>query len=84
VLPAMKRADWGRIIFISSESAVQIPAEMIHYGMTKTAQLAIARGLAESLAETAITGQQRSSRADPIAWRRRLRRRTRQGGRFDG
>ena len=55
VLPAMKRADWGRIIFISSESAVQIPAEMIHYGMTKTAQLAVARGLAESLAGTQIT-----------------------------
>jgi NAD(P)-dependent dehydrogenase (short-subunit alcohol dehydrogenase family) len=54
-LPAMKRANWGRIIFISSESAVQIPAEMIHYGMTKTAQLAVARGLAESLAGTAIT-----------------------------
>ena len=54
-LPAMKRADWGRIIFISSESAVQIPAEMIHYGMTKTAQLAVARGLAESLAGTRIT-----------------------------
>src|SRR4029077_11674899 len=42
-LPAMRRANWGRIIFISSESAVQIPAEMIHYGMTKTAQLAVAR-----------------------------------------
>jgi len=54
-LPAMKRANWGRIIFISSESAVQIPAEMIHYGMTKTAQLAVARGLAESLAGTDIT-----------------------------
>jgi NAD(P)-dependent dehydrogenase (short-subunit alcohol dehydrogenase family) len=54
-LPAMRRADWGRIIFISSESAVQIPAEMIHYGMTKTAQLAISRGLAESLAGTGIT-----------------------------
>jgi len=51
----MKRADWGRIIFISSESAIQIPAEMIHYGMTKTAQLAVARGLAESLAGTRIT-----------------------------
>jgi NAD(P)-dependent dehydrogenase (short-subunit alcohol dehydrogenase family) len=49
-LPGMKRRDWGRIIFISSESAIQIPAEMIHYGMTKTAQLAVARGLAESLA----------------------------------
>ncbi len=55
VLPAMKRADWGRIIFISSESAVQIPSEMVHYGVTKTAQLAVARGLAESLARTGIT-----------------------------
>jgi NAD(P)-dependent dehydrogenase (short-subunit alcohol dehydrogenase family) len=54
-LPAMKAADWGRIIFISSESAVQIPAEMIHYGMSKTAQLAVSRGLAESLAGTGIT-----------------------------
>jgi NAD(P)-dependent dehydrogenase (short-subunit alcohol dehydrogenase family) len=54
-LPAMKRANWGRIIFISSESAVQIPAEMIHYGMTKTAQLAVSRGLAEALAGTGIT-----------------------------
>lgn len=54
-LPRMRQLDWGRIIFISSESAVQIPAEMIHYGMTKTAQLAIARGLAESLAASGIT-----------------------------
>lgn len=54
-LPAMRRANWGRIIFISSESAVQIPSEMIHYGMTKTAQLAIARGLAEAVAGTGIT-----------------------------
>jgi NAD(P)-dependent dehydrogenase (short-subunit alcohol dehydrogenase family) len=54
-LPAMRKADWGRIIFISSESAVQIPAEMIHYGMTKTAQLAVARGLAEAVAGTGIT-----------------------------
>ena len=54
-LPAMKRANWGRIIFISSESGIQIPAEMIHYGMTKTAQIAVARGLAESLAGTGIT-----------------------------
>ncbi|TAM47301.1 MAG: SDR family oxidoreductase [Burkholderiaceae bacterium] len=54
-LPAMRRANWGRIIFISSESAVQIPAEMIHYGTTKTAQLAVSRGLAESLAGTGIT-----------------------------
>lgn len=55
VLPAMQAANWGRIIFISSESAVQIPAEMIHYGTTKTAQLAVSRGLAESLAGTGIT-----------------------------
>lgn len=55
LLPAMKRANWGRIIFISSESAVQIPTEMIHYGMTKTAQLAVSRGLAETVAGTGIT-----------------------------
>ena len=54
-LPAMLKQNWGRIIFISSESAVQIPTEMIHYGMTKTAQLAIARGLAELTAGTAVT-----------------------------
>ncbi len=54
-LPAMRAADWGRIIFISSESAVHIPTEMIHYGMTKTAQLAVSRGLAETLAGTGIT-----------------------------
>lgn len=54
-LPVMRRANWGRIIFISSESAVQIPAEMIHYGVTKTAQLAVSRGLAEAVAGTGIT-----------------------------
>ena len=54
-LPAMKRANWGRIIFISSESAIQIPPEMIHYGMTKTAQLAVSRGLAEAVAGSGIT-----------------------------
>ena len=54
-LPAMKRRNWGRIVFISSESGVQIPTEMIHYGMTKTAQLAIARGLAETTAGTNVT-----------------------------
>lgn len=54
-LPRMRRLDWGRIIFISSESAVHIPAEMIHYGMTKTAQLAVSRGLAEAVAGTGIT-----------------------------
>jgi NAD(P)-dependent dehydrogenase (short-subunit alcohol dehydrogenase family) len=55
VLPAMRRANWGRILFISSESGVHIPAEMIHYGMTKSAQIAIARGIAESCAGTGIT-----------------------------
>jgi NAD(P)-dependent dehydrogenase (short-subunit alcohol dehydrogenase family) len=54
-LPAMKTTGWGRIIFISSESAVQIPAEMIHYGVTKTMQIALARGLAETTAGTAVT-----------------------------
>jgi NAD(P)-dependent dehydrogenase (short-subunit alcohol dehydrogenase family) len=54
-LPAMLEKNWGRVIFISSESAQQIPAEMIHYGMTKTAQVAIARGLAESVAGTGVT-----------------------------
>lgn len=54
-LPGMKAQNWGRIMFISSESGVQIPEEMIHYGMTKAAQIAIARGLAESVAGTNIT-----------------------------
>jgi len=54
-LPAMRQANWGRIIFISSESALQIPVEMIHYGVTKTAQIAVARGLAEAVAGTGIT-----------------------------
>src|ERR1700734_3095909 len=54
-LPRMKERGWGRIVFISSESAIQIPKEMIHYGMTKTAQLAISRGLAETTAGTNVT-----------------------------
>ena len=54
-LPAMLKKNWGRIIFISSESGQQIPIEMIHYGMTKTAQLAVARGLAETTAGTGVT-----------------------------
>jgi NAD(P)-dependent dehydrogenase (short-subunit alcohol dehydrogenase family) len=51
----MKQRNWGRIIFISSESAIQIPVEMIHYGTTKTAQLAVSRGLAEYCAGTGVT-----------------------------
>jgi len=54
-LPRMMKRNWGRIVFISSESAVQIPAEMIQYGMTKTAQLAVSRGLAETTAGTNVT-----------------------------
>jgi NAD(P)-dependent dehydrogenase (short-subunit alcohol dehydrogenase family) len=54
-LAGMLKKNWGRIIFISSESAVQIPPEMVHYGMTKTAQVAIARGIAESVAGTGVT-----------------------------
>jgi NAD(P)-dependent dehydrogenase (short-subunit alcohol dehydrogenase family) len=54
-LPSMKSRNWGRIIFISSESGIQIPAEMIHYGVTKTAQIALARGIAETCAATGVT-----------------------------
>jgi NAD(P)-dependent dehydrogenase (short-subunit alcohol dehydrogenase family) len=54
-LKGMLEKNWGRIIFISSESAIQIPAEMVHYGMTKTAQIAVARGIAESVAGTGVT-----------------------------
>ncbi|MEN7546714.1 SDR family oxidoreductase [Rapidithrix thailandica] len=53
--PVMLQKNWGRILFISSESAVQIPEEMIHYGTTKTAQLAVARGLAELSKGTQVT-----------------------------
>jgi NAD(P)-dependent dehydrogenase (short-subunit alcohol dehydrogenase family) len=54
-LPRMLARRWGRIIFLSSESAVQIPPEMIHYGVTKTTQLALARGMAELTRGTAVT-----------------------------
>jgi NAD(P)-dependent dehydrogenase (short-subunit alcohol dehydrogenase family) len=54
-LPRMMAGGWGRIIFISSESAVNIPVEMIHYGVTKTMQVALARGLAETTAGTGVT-----------------------------
>ena len=54
-LPGMTARNWGRILFISSESALQIPVEMIHYGMTKTAQIAVARGIAETTAGTGVT-----------------------------
>ncbi len=54
-LPLMKKQGWGRILFISSESGVNIPSNMIHYGVTKTMQIALARGLAETTSTTAVT-----------------------------
>jgi NAD(P)-dependent dehydrogenase (short-subunit alcohol dehydrogenase family) len=55
LVPGMVARGWGRVVFISSESALQIPVEMVHYGMTKTAQLAIARGLAETVSGSGVT-----------------------------
>ncbi len=54
-VPGMKRRAWGRVIFISSESGLNVPVEMIHYGMSKTAQIAIASGLAKDCAGTGVT-----------------------------
>jgi len=54
-LPRMVKKSWGRVVFVSSESAVNIPKEMLDYGMTKTAQLAVSRGLAEAVAGTGVT-----------------------------
>ena len=73
-LPGMRARDWGRVVFVSSESAVQIPVEMIHYGMTKTAQLAIARGLAESHGRNRRDGEQRAARPDRFGGREHVRR----------
>ncbi|MEL7087253.1 MAG: SDR family oxidoreductase [Planctomycetota bacterium] len=55
LLPAMKQRGWGRVVFVSSESGLNIPTEMIHYGVTKTAQLALGRGLAKEFKGTGIT-----------------------------
>jgi NAD(P)-dependent dehydrogenase (short-subunit alcohol dehydrogenase family) len=72
-LPKMKQKNWGRVVFISSESGVQIPVEMIHYGVTKTAQLGLSRGLAESCSGTGVTvnavlpGPTRSDGLDEMA-----------------
>jgi NAD(P)-dependent dehydrogenase (short-subunit alcohol dehydrogenase family) len=55
LLPHMLQQKWGRIVFVSSESGVQIPSEMVHYGMTKTAQLAISRGIAETIPNSGVT-----------------------------
>ena len=53
--PLMVKRGWGRVVFVSSESGLHIPAEMVHYGMTKTAQIAVARGLAETVSGTGVT-----------------------------
>jgi len=53
--PMMVKRGWGRVVFISSESGLHIPTEMVHYGVTKTAQIAVARGLAETVANTGVT-----------------------------
>jgi NAD(P)-dependent dehydrogenase (short-subunit alcohol dehydrogenase family) len=72
-LPKMKQKNWGRVVFISSESGIQIPVEMIHYGVTKTAQLGLSRGLAESCTGTGVTvnavlpGPTRSDGLDEMA-----------------
>lgn len=55
LLPGMVKKGWGRVVFISSESALNIPADMIHYGVTKTAQLSLARGLAKFVAGSGVT-----------------------------
>ncbi|NKL78087.1 SDR family NAD(P)-dependent oxidoreductase [Rhizobium leguminosarum] len=54
-LPGMQKLDWGRVIFIASESGFNIPVEMIHYGVSKTADIAVARGLAKRMAGTGVT-----------------------------
>jgi NAD(P)-dependent dehydrogenase (short-subunit alcohol dehydrogenase family) len=54
-VPGMLKRDWGRVVFMASESGLNIPADMIHYGMTKTANIAVARGLAKRLAGTRVT-----------------------------
>lgn len=54
-LPGMRARDWGRVVFVSSESALNVPADMIHYALTKTANLVVSRGLAKGLAGTGVT-----------------------------
>ena len=80
-LPGMLKRNWGRIVFISSESALNIPSEMIHYGMTKTAQLAVSRGLAEMTRGTAVTVNAVLAGPDHVGGRRDLRQGTRQAER---
>jgi NAD(P)-dependent dehydrogenase (short-subunit alcohol dehydrogenase family) len=65
-LSGMQMRGWGRVIFISSESALNIPADMIHYGVTKTADLALSRGLAKRMAGTGVTCERDSARPDIV------------------
>ena len=74
-LPGMKAANWGRIIFISSESAVNIPVEMIHYGVTKTMQVALARGSGRNDIGHRCYSQFNSRRPDAVGRRRAIHRR---------
>src|SRR5882724_286495 len=67
-LPQMIQKNWGRIVFISSESAINTPVEMIHYGLTKTAQIALARGLAEMTAGTNVTVNSVLPKMDHFHW----------------
>ena len=75
-LPGMKARNWGRIVFVSSESAVQIPAEMIHYGMTKTAQIADCPWRGRGSCRDGHHGQLGAARPDRIGGSRNFRRRT--------
>jgi len=72
LVPGMVSRGWGRVVFISSESGLQIPVEMVHYGMTKTAQLAIARGLAETVAGSGVTVNSVLPGPDPVGRSRRV------------
>ncbi len=67
--PGMAERGWGRVIFISSESGINTPTEMVHYGMTKTAQLAISRGLAQTVAGTGVTVNSVLPGSDPVRGR---------------
>ena len=81
--PRMAKAGWGRVLFVSSESALNIPREMIHYGMTKTAQLSISHGMAMELAGTGVTVNALLPGPDAHRQHREGARRTRQGRRQD-
>ena len=84
LMPAMIERGWGRVVFVSSESALQIPLEMIHYGVTKMAQIAVARGLAEYAAGSGVTVNAVLPGADAHRGRARVPRRAERGPRGAG